>query len=82
MKLKDFIAKNKASWGGTARRKIPRTSARDQEIIRLVAALKPERAAIIADRLGVNDNTAYCAMNRLAKAGKLKKVHYWDVCED
>ena len=82
MKLKDFISKNQASWGGTERHKIPWTSARDQEIIRLVAALKPERAAIIANRLGMKENTVYCAMNRLVKAGKLKKVHYWDVCED
>ena len=45
MKLKEFVRKSTPSWGGTERHKISWTSARDQEIIRLVAALKPERAA-------------------------------------
>lgn len=81
MKLRDFIAKNQASWGGTERHKIPWTSARDQEIIRLVADLKPEKVAIIAERLGQKENTVSCAMSRLQKAGRLKRVQYWDVCE-
>ena len=81
MKLIDHIRLNRAAWGGKERHKIGWLSKRDRKILQLVAELKPEKAAIIAERLGQKENTVYCAMSRLQKAGLLKRVQYWDVCE-